>query len=47
LQRSEQITVENWSRPRKLNDVEKAAAIDARLGGADEQRKHKGKNQKR
>jgi bifunctional UDP-N-acetylglucosamine pyrophosphorylase/glucosamine-1-phosphate N-acetyltransferase len=47
LQRSEQITVENWSRPRKLNDVEKAAAIDARVGGADEQRKHKGKNQKR
>ncbi len=47
LERSEQITVESWSRPRKLNDAEKAAAIDARLGGAGGQKKHKGKKQKR
>ena len=47
LERSEQTTVASWTRPRKLNDAEKAAAITARLGGVGEHKKHKGKKQKR
>jgi bifunctional UDP-N-acetylglucosamine pyrophosphorylase / glucosamine-1-phosphate N-acetyltransferase len=46
LERSKQITVAEWSRPRKLNDAEKTAVIDAALSGAGEQKKHKGKSRK-
>ncbi len=46
LERSSQITVANWSRPRKLNDAEKTAVIDAALSGAGELEKHKGKSRK-
>ena len=46
LERSQQITVASWSRPRKLNDAEKAAVIDAALSGAGELKKHKGEGKK-
>ncbi len=46
LERSAQITVANWTRPRKLNDAEKTAVIDAALSGAGELKKHKGKIKK-
>jgi bifunctional UDP-N-acetylglucosamine pyrophosphorylase/glucosamine-1-phosphate N-acetyltransferase len=46
LERSSQITVANWSRPRKLNDAEKTAVIDAALSGAGELKKLKGKIKK-
>jgi bifunctional UDP-N-acetylglucosamine pyrophosphorylase/glucosamine-1-phosphate N-acetyltransferase len=46
LERSAQITVANWSRPRKLNDAEKAAVIDAALSGAGKLKEHKGKSTK-
>jgi len=43
LERSKQITAAGWTRPRKLNDEEKAAAIAAALGGGGELKKPKGK----
>jgi bifunctional UDP-N-acetylglucosamine pyrophosphorylase / glucosamine-1-phosphate N-acetyltransferase len=46
LERSSQTTVANWSRPRKLNDAEKTAVIDAALSGAGELKKLKGKIKK-
>jgi bifunctional UDP-N-acetylglucosamine pyrophosphorylase/glucosamine-1-phosphate N-acetyltransferase len=46
LERSAQITVANWSRPRKLNDAEKTAVIDAALSGAGEHKKHNDKSRK-
>jgi bifunctional UDP-N-acetylglucosamine pyrophosphorylase/glucosamine-1-phosphate N-acetyltransferase len=46
LERSKQITVSGWTRPRKLNDAEKTAAIEAALRVSDRPTKHKGKKPK-